>query len=118
MFEQKLELFRQGTEGFLGGVIIGIDGIPVEKSLASEVINLDSVATEYITLLKQGNQINIQENLGTLAEAIFYGERAIIIVREINSEYYFLAAFEPKTNLGMIRFKLSELANQLSAEFG
>ena len=117
MFKQKLDSFVSSIQGFWGGVIIGIDGIPVEQRLVSDKINLENMATEYITLLKQSNQINIQENLGLLDEVIFSNSNIIVIMRKINSEYYFLAAFDSSMNLGMIRYKLAEFTENLSEDF-
>ncbi len=98
MFEERLQKFIQENPGFWGGVIIGIDGIPVEQKTISEKINLEITATEYITLLKQGNQINKQENIGPLEEVIFSNSNLVVIIKYITSEYYFLAAFAPDIN--------------------
>jgi predicted regulator of Ras-like GTPase activity (Roadblock/LC7/MglB family) len=117
MFKNSFDKFVTETPGFWGGVIIGIDGIPVEQKYLSDRINLENTATEYITLLKKSNQINEQENLGQVKEAIFINQNIVILLHHINAEYYFLSAFDPKANLGMIRFNVIQLINDILREF-
>ncbi|MBN2136018.1 MAG: hypothetical protein JW737_09825 [Acidobacteria bacterium] len=117
MFEESIQKFINDNPGFWGGVIIGIDGIPVEQRTVSEKINLETAATEYITLLKQANQINEQERIGMVNEIIFVNLSVLIIIHHITAEYYFLGAFSPDSTLGEIRYKITKFTDELAKEF-
>ena len=117
MFESNLEKFAKEVEGFWGGVVIGLDGIPVTQKSISDRINLENTSTEYITLLKKSNQINEQERLGKVEEVIFNNRNIIISLHHISGDYYFLGAFDPKSNMGMIRYKVSKFLKDLANEF-
>ena len=55
MFKEILETIIERTEGSLGALIMGIDGIAVERSLkqAGQEANLDVAAAEFTSLVRK-----------------------------------------------------------------
>ena len=61
MFKETLENIMERTEGSLGALIMGIDGIAVERLLkdAGQEANLDIAAAEFTSLVRNGVRIQV-----------------------------------------------------------
>ena len=66
MFKEALENIMERTEGSLGALIMGIDGIAVERLLkdAGEEANLDVAAAEFTSLVRSAQKAGKDTGLG------------------------------------------------------
>jgi predicted regulator of Ras-like GTPase activity (Roadblock/LC7/MglB family) len=118
-FREVLQGMVERTEGCFGSLIMGTDGIAVEKVWKTPVtqVNLDVAVAEYTSLLRQAKRANKEIGFGKLREFTFSGENGIFILRFL-SEYYFIAMIlSPDGNFGRGRFELRCAELLLEKEF-
>ena len=68
MFKEMLETVIEHTEGSLGALIMGIDGIAVEKVLGeANDLNLDIAAAEFTSLVRSSQRAGNRHRFGRSA---------------------------------------------------
>jgi predicted regulator of Ras-like GTPase activity (Roadblock/LC7/MglB family) len=119
MFKETLENIIERTEGSLGALIMGIDGIAVERSLkdAGQDANLDVAAAEFTSLVKSAQKAGRDTGLGNLRELMISLDSAVVIMRLLGHDYFVVLAMSPDGNLGRARFELRKAELQLKQEF-
>lgn len=119
VFKQALEAILERTEGSLGALIMGIDGISVEKLMAPDGVeaNLDVAAAEFTSLVRNAQRTGADTGHGNLRELVVSLEDATIIMRLFNREYYIVLALKADGNLGRGRYELRKAELQLAQEF-
>ena len=106
-----------GTEGALGALVVGVDGIPVEEYAVSGDIDLQSMTVEYSTLLKEIEKGSQSAQLGSTKEVTVIAEKAMIMLRRLNEEYFMVLIIKPDGNFGKGRFLLRMSVPKLLKEF-
>jgi len=119
MFKELLASIIERTEGCLGVLIMGTDGIAVEKVLAEEgkEANLDIAAAEFTSLVRGAQRAGSDLGLGSLRELVVSLEGSIILMRLLSREYFVVLALSPDGNIGRGRFELRKVELQLANEF-
>jgi predicted regulator of Ras-like GTPase activity (Roadblock/LC7/MglB family) len=119
MFKEMLESIIGRTEGSLGALIMGTDGIAVEKVLgeAGADANLDVAAAEFTSLVRGAQRAGTDTGLGGLRELVVSLEGAILIMRLLGRDYFVVLAINPQGNLGRGRFELRKAELKLAKEF-
>ncbi|MGH9969588.1 MAG: roadblock/LC7 domain-containing protein [Pyrinomonadaceae bacterium] len=119
MFKAMLEAIIERTEGSLGALIMGMDGIAVEKVLgeAGNEANLDVAAAEFTSLVRGAQRAGSDIGLGKLKELVISLDKAIILMRLLSRDYFVVLALSPEGNLGRGRFELRKAELQLAKEF-
>lgn len=119
MFKELLESMVQRTEGGLGALIMGTDGIAVEKVLAEagKEANLDVAAAEFTSLVRGAQRGGDELGLGNLRELCISLDGAIILMRLLSRDYFVVLALSADGNLGRGRFELRKVELQLAKEF-
>jgi len=119
MFKQSLENILERTEGSLGALIMGIDGIAVERLLkeAGQEANLDVAAAEFTSLVRSAQKAGKDTGLGNLRELMISLDDAVLIMRLLGQDYFVVLAISPDGNLGRARFELRKAELQLKQEF-
>lgn len=116
-FSDILKELVNGTEGALGALIIGTDGIPVEEFSVGGDIDLQSMTVEYTTLLKEIEKGSRAARLGSTNEVTVIAEKAMIMLRRLNDDYFLVLIIKPDGNFGKGRFLLRMSAPRLLKEF-
>ena len=116
-FSDILKEVVSGTEGALGALIVGLDGIPVEEFSVSKEVDLQSMTVEYSSLLKEIEKGSQAAQMGTMREVTVIAENAMIMLRRLNDEYFFVLILKPDGNFGKGRFLLRMSAPKLLREF-
>lgn len=98
-------------------MIMGTDGIPIEKLVVRPDPNLEAVAAEYTTLLRASVSAATDTGLGDLKELWVVTEKLITILVGITSEYFLFAALAPGALSGRARFALKLAGIKLKSEF-
>lgn len=119
MFKAPLEAIIEHTDGCIGALIMGTDGISVEKVLLPEGrdANLDVAAAEFTTLVRNAQRTSGDTGLGSLRELVVASEEATIVMRLVSQEYFIVLALKPDGNLGRGRFELRKAELDLAREF-
>jgi predicted regulator of Ras-like GTPase activity (Roadblock/LC7/MglB family) len=119
MFKEPLENMIERTDGCIGALIMGTDGIAVEKVLTEEGrdANLDVAAAEFTTLVRNAQRTGVDTGLGNLRELVVACEETVIVMRLVSREYFIVLALRPDGNLGRGRFELRKAELELAREF-
>ena len=119
MFKETLQAVVERTEGSLGALIMGIDGIAVERLLkeAGQEANLDVAAAEFTTLVRSAQKAGKDTGLGSLREVMIALDGAVLIMRLLGKDYFVVLAITPEGNLGRARYELRKAELQLKKEF-
>jgi len=119
MFKEPLEAIIERTDGSIGALIMGTDGIAVEKVLADggDEANLDVAAAEFTSLIRNAQRTGSDVGLGGLTELVLSYESASVIMSLFNRDYFVVLALKPDCNLGRGRFELRKAELTLAREF-
>jgi predicted regulator of Ras-like GTPase activity (Roadblock/LC7/MglB family) len=98
-------------------MIMGTDGIPIEKLVVRAEPNLEAVAAEYTTLLRASVSAASDTGLGELHELWVVTERLLAVLVAITGEYFLFAALQPGALAGRARFALRVAGMTLQREF-
>jgi predicted regulator of Ras-like GTPase activity (Roadblock/LC7/MglB family) len=119
MFKEPLEAIIERTDGSIGALIMGTDGIAVEKVLRPEGhdANLDVAAAEFTSLVRNAQRTGVDTGLGSLRELVVSLENMNIVMRLLSREYFIVLALRPDGNLGRGRFEMRKAQLELAREF-
>ena len=116
-FADILKQVVNGTDGALGALVVGLDGIPVEEYCVSSEMDLQSMTVEYSSLLKEIEKGSQTADMGSTKEVTVLADRAMIMLRRLNNEYFFVLVMKPNGNFGKGRFLLRMSVPKLLKEF-
>lgn len=105
MFKQTLRDVVDNVEGGLGALLMGFDGIAVDK-YAPEGYDVETLGMEFSVVLNDARKAALALEAGRTDEVAFRAERVTAIVRILNEEYFIALALSPEGNLGKGRFLL------------
>lgn len=120
MFKESLQQVLERTEGSVGVLIMGTDGIAVEKAMAVGSVNSeldDATAAEFTSLVKNAQRTGSGMNLGNLNELVIACEQTNVVIRLLNKDYFLVLAMQPNGNLGRGRYELRKAELVLAREF-
>ena len=116
--------FAEALKGVAGRVpemqlvmVMGTDGIPIEKLVVRADPNMEAVAAEYTTLLRASVTAAADTGLGDLQELSIVTEKMVALLVAITSEYFLFAALSPGAITGRARFALRLAGLGLEKEF-
>lgn len=98
-------------------MIMGTDGIPIERLVVRPDPNLEAVAAEYTTLLRASVSAATDTGLGELLELSVVTEKMTALLVGITREYFLFAALAPGALTGRARFAMRLAGMALEREF-
>jgi predicted regulator of Ras-like GTPase activity (Roadblock/LC7/MglB family) len=119
MFKEALQTIVEKTGGSLGALIMGADGLSVEKYFNEEgyAANLDVAAAEFTSLVRSAARSGNDLALGDLRELMVALASVTFIMRLFNKDYFVVLAMKPEGNLGRARYELRKAELMLAHEF-
>lgn len=119
MFKETLEAVLANLEDGLGVLIMGLDGISVEKILRpeGEAVNLDVAAAEVASLVRNTQRLGRNIGLDGLQELTLRFEKIKILVQMVGQEYFLILALQSEGNIGRARYQLRKAELELAREF-
>jgi predicted regulator of Ras-like GTPase activity (Roadblock/LC7/MglB family) len=117
VFSEVLQEVSSKVEGSIGYVVMGMDGIPIERLIADRKHNFDMIATESTTLLRTTQQASEELGAGPLRELSFATAEFTVLAVAITDEYILLGALSKGSNYGKARFYMKRAALRLEKEF-
>jgi predicted regulator of Ras-like GTPase activity (Roadblock/LC7/MglB family) len=118
-FNDTLARIVGRIEGAVAAVILGIDGIPIDRYVdgLDPDLDIELMATELTTLLRRSMRTASDTALGELHELVLTADRMTFLLRPITSDYFLLLALVPGGNVGRARYELRKAQMVLMAEF-
>jgi predicted regulator of Ras-like GTPase activity (Roadblock/LC7/MglB family) len=118
-FKRHLESILGRVEGSAGALIMGTDGIAVEKALgeAGADENLDVAAAEFVTVVRAAERASSNMGFGPLRELVVSTERFKFVLRLVGRDYFLVLVLGADGNLGRARFELRKSELDLAREF-
>ena len=119
MFKEALPAIVEKTDGSLGALIMGADGLSVEKFFSEEGVaeNLDVAAAEFTSLVRGASRSGRELDLGELRELVVTLGKVTFLMRLFNQDYFVVLAIKPEGNLGRGRYELRKAELLLASEF-
>jgi predicted regulator of Ras-like GTPase activity (Roadblock/LC7/MglB family) len=119
MFRESLETILERTEGATGALIMGMDGIAVEKLIRDEGrdSNMDVAATEITSLVRSSLRAGEHTGLGLLRELYVSFGSVHVLARMLSPEYFVVLTLGAEANLGRGRYELRKAELKLASEF-
>ena len=119
MFRDALQQIVDKTDGSLGALIMGADGLSVEKFFTDEgtAANLDVAAAEFTSLVRSAMRSGKDLDLGELHEMVIVLGRVTFLMRLFSRDYFVCLALKPEGNLGRGRYELRKAELKLANEF-
>jgi predicted regulator of Ras-like GTPase activity (Roadblock/LC7/MglB family) len=119
MFKETLQRMIERTEGATGALIMGTDGIAVEKVLTPEAreSNLDVAAAEFTSLVRAAQRTGRDVGLGETTELVVGFADMNVLMRLFNRDYFVVLAVAKDGNVGRGRFELRKVELDLALEF-
>jgi predicted regulator of Ras-like GTPase activity (Roadblock/LC7/MglB family) len=118
-FKEHLETILGRVEGGVGALIMGTDGIAVEKVLrkAGTDANLDVAAAEFVSVVRGAERASANMGYGPLRELVVSTEQFHFLLRLVTRDYFLVLVLGKGGNLGRGRFELRKAELKLAGEF-
>lgn len=118
-FTDALSRIANRIEGCAAVVILGIDGIAIDRHVQDldPAFDIDVVATEFTTLVSRGMRTASDTDLGELNEIVLAADKLTLLLRPITSEYFLFLALNAGASLGRARFELRKAQLAMEVEF-
>jgi predicted regulator of Ras-like GTPase activity (Roadblock/LC7/MglB family) len=98
-------------------MLVGTDGLPIEKVVRRETLNVELLVAEFTTILRNTAQTATEVEAGALDELILLTERVIVLLKAITTEYFLMIILSEGANIGRARFELKKAKYILEKEF-
>jgi len=117
VFSEVLQDVAKKVDGWVGLVVMGMDGIPIEQLPLDETVNFETLAAECTALLKNTRQASEEVGAGNLREITITTELLVILAVAITEDYILLGVMKRGANHGRARFVMRRATLRLAKEF-
>lgn len=117
IFSDVMREVASRVDGCLGLVVMGMDGIPIEKLVVDPTANFELLSTECTAILHTARQASDDVGAGSLKEMILMTDKLAVVAVTITEDYLFLCAMRRGGNYGKARFFLKRASLRLEKEF-
>ncbi len=116
IFSEILQRITDEEKDAMGIAIVGMDGIVVEERVVERNIDLTSISAEYSSVLKDIDRVSDSLKFGAVKELVVVTDKAIILMKGINKDYFIIFAIRPDGNIGKGRFLIRRELPRLEKE--
>ena len=117
MFSEQLKKIVDRTEGGVGGLVMGLDGIAVDSYMADgHKMDIMTLGMEFSFILAQAKKASDILKLGGLEEFVVRAESLLLIIRMLSPEYFMAVVLKSDGNFGKCRYLMRLAQPALSAE--
>ncbi|MEN3335410.1 MAG: hypothetical protein V7641_4775 [Blastocatellia bacterium] len=118
-FAETLNHITERIEGCAAAIILGIDGIAIERQIkdVDPLLDIDLIATEFTTLVRRNMRTATDAEMGEVREMVFVTDLLTLVLRPITPEYFLMLALNPSGNVGQARFELRKAQLAMETEF-
>ena len=118
-FADTLNNITERIEGCAAAIILGIDGIAIERQIkdVDPLLDIELIATEFTTLVRRNMRTAADAEMGEVHEMVFVTDMLTLVLRPITPEYFLMLALNPGGNVGRARFELRKAQLAMETEF-
>jgi predicted regulator of Ras-like GTPase activity (Roadblock/LC7/MglB family) len=116
MFRESIEKIINNCDGAVAGVVMGFDGIEVDKFASSKDVDVQTISMEFSVVLGEIRKAAKLLEVGELEEVSVRSEELTYIIRVLNKEYFLGVVMMPGGNFGKGRFLMRMAVPDLRAE--
>lgn len=98
-------------------LLMGTDGLPIEKVIRNEALNIEMLTAEFTTVLRNTVQTANEVEAGALDEIVLLTDQMVLLLKAITPEYFLMMILPQGANLGRARFELKKARYVLEKEF-
>ena len=98
-------------------MLVGTDGLSIEKVIRKETLNIELLVAEFTTILRNTAQTAAEVKASGLDELILVTERVVVLLKAITTEYFLMIILGEGANIGRARFELKKAKYILEKEF-
>ena len=117
MFAETLRNIASRVENVHCVLLMGMDGLPIEKVVVDDSLNIELLTAEFTTVLRLTAHTAAEVNAGNLDEVIILSDKMILLTKSITSEYLLVLILAQDSNIGRARFELKKAKYILEKEF-
>jgi predicted regulator of Ras-like GTPase activity (Roadblock/LC7/MglB family) len=115
-FASLLRELVEKVPGSQAGLLMGVDGIPVESYVPAPALDPQQAGAEYAQVLAAARRAAQQLESGEVEELTVTTERHTLLVRLVNPDYFVALALAPSALRGRGRFHLRLASLRLAPE--
>jgi len=105
VFAETLKKVVDNVDGGIAGVVMGLDGIPVETYIRQNGrIDVATVGMEFSFILTQVRRAGDSLQVGGLEELSVRAQRLVLVCRMLSPQYFVAVVLTPEANFGKARF--------------
>ena len=105
VFAETLKKVVDNVDGGIAGVIMGLDGIPVDSYIKlTDRVDVNTVAMEFSFILTQVRKAGESLSVGSLEELSVKAQRLMLVCRMLTQQYFVAIVMAPEGNFGKARF--------------
>ena len=118
-FADTLNNITERIEGCAAAIILGIDGIAIERQIkdVDPLLDIELIATEFTTLVRRNMRTAADAEMGEVHEMVFVTDLLTLVLRPITPEYFLMLALNHGGNVGRARFELRKAQLAMETEF-
>ena len=116
MFKQELKSLTGKIPGAVGAILMGLDGISVEKYVIDKKINLEAFSAEYLSLVKRTFETNRELGVGRVDELTVFAENLTALIKAVTPEYFIVCALTAGSIAGRARYEMKKSTLRLAKE--
>jgi predicted regulator of Ras-like GTPase activity (Roadblock/LC7/MglB family) len=116
-FREVLEVLRRRVPETQVVMVLGSDGIPIEKLIVNRSVNQEMMAAEFARLFRASSSASNDTGVGGLAELELHAEGLDVVMRTLTPDYFLFLALSPGAIVGRARFALRLAGLALESEF-
>ncbi|HEX4950178.1 MAG TPA: roadblock/LC7 domain-containing protein [Blastocatellia bacterium] len=106
MFTQLLNQLASRAEGAEMVLLVGTDGIIIERVGQETVADFDALAAEYAVVLNRSRFTATDTGLGQLNELLTVTDQAILLTKILNEDYFVMLKLASTGSLGRARYEV------------
>lgn len=116
-FKNVLERMCRRLDGALGAVVIGEDGILVERHTADEAFDTELASVEYVGSCRDIRRAMDALEAGEVEEVSVTTEKNKMLLRSVSPGYFLILILGAGGLMGRGRYELKKASYELAPEF-
>ncbi|MEM7828749.1 MAG: hypothetical protein QW561_05345 [Candidatus Aenigmatarchaeota archaeon] len=117
-FKEELSKIVNRIDGCIAAIIIGCDGLIVSQYVKEQgSVDVSEINVELVNIIRRINQIMEDMRLGSFVEFSLAYEKAHILMRAINKDYFLSIIMHPGSNTARGRFIIRTASARIASEF-
>jgi predicted regulator of Ras-like GTPase activity (Roadblock/LC7/MglB family) len=106
LFTNLLNQLAARTEGAEMVLLVGTDGIIIERVGEEKEADFDALAAEYAVVLNRSRFTATDTGLGKLNELLTITDQTILLTKILTEDYFVMMRLNPQSSLGRARYEV------------